>query len=96
MTNILIIPLKICAKKAHSLSSASYCCLHYCCLTGLYVHCIASNQCKDANSTETQKLRLIKTDEVCVKSKCCKEKILSKITCIRERMHFLLVLVNVL
>lgn len=96
MINILIIPLKIRAKKAYYLSSARYCCLYYCCLTGLYVHCIASNQCKDANSTETQKSRLIKADLACVKSKCCEEKILSKITCVRERMHSLSGLVNVL
>lgn len=93
--NILIISLKIRAKKAYYLSSARYCCWYYCCSTGLYIHCIASNQSKDANSTETQKSRLIKTDEGCVKCECCEEKILSKITCVRERMHFLPRLVNV-
>lgn len=64
--HILIIPLKICATKAYYLSSAMYCCMCYCCPAGLYVHCTATNQCKDANSTETQKSSPINKAQVCV------------------------------
>lgn len=50
------------------------CCTYYCCLTRLYVHCIATNWHKNANSTETQKLSLANKVHIYIMlSKYCKE-----------------------